>query len=140
VVIFVTPCTDGDVVTATPATGFPERLVLTVPCTVPELVPGGPAGPAGPVSPFPQPKRSKAIEINGKLRKRYLGNPDKGRRFIPCSSFSQERMIRKKFIAGGKVKILFSPIQYVKIYPFSKGRIPRFREGDLMENSLRNLV
>jgi hypothetical protein len=86
VVIFETPCTDGDVVTATPATGLPERLFFTLPDTVPVLVPGGPAGPVEPSFPE-QPKRSKAIEMNAKPRKRYLDNPDKGRRFIRFSSF-----------------------------------------------------
>jgi hypothetical protein len=74
------------VVTATPATGLPERLFFTVPETVPVLVPGGPAGPVEPSFPE-QPKRNKAIEIDAKPKKRYLDNPDNGRRFIRFPSF-----------------------------------------------------
>jgi hypothetical protein len=93
---------------ATLATGFPERLVVTVPDTVPELVPGGPAEPVSPPPPPPpQPKKRKAIDISTKLSKRYLDNSDKDRRFILFSSL----LIKNKSFQGNEER-LKPPLYY----------------------------
>src|SRR3972149_5905917 len=56
----VTPLIAGSGVTVSPATGLPVRLLVTVPETVPVLVPGGPEGPGAPARPVQATTTEKA--------------------------------------------------------------------------------